>query len=246
MTRGERDLGAAGRCPTAPPLEDIVKLLGDPRPAVQRHAIEVSPGPRQAAASCRCCARSRHADAVAAICAAISSGRSPGSTIPPRGRWSMTSSAIPTRRSGRPRFTSTGLWRDKSRVRTDRAAASHRRLRTAAPRPRRWGESATSRPCRRSWRPPVETDDRILEHSLTYALIEIGDPEGDGGRPVERKPAYDQKAAMVALDQMDGGGLDPKFVAGLLAAGGARPQGDGVVDRRPASRVGPGAGRCAG
>ena len=62
-----------------------------------------------------------------------------------------------------------------------------------------------------------ETDERILEHSLTYALIEIGDPKGtEAGLSSENPRTI--KAAMVALDQMDGGRLAPTFVAGLLAS----------------------------
>ena len=87
--------------------------------------------------------------------------------------------------------------------------------------------------------------DRILEHSITYALIEIADPQATGPGLRATDPR-DPRAAMVALDQMDGGRLDPKFVAGLLALARADPQGDGLVDRRPASRVGRRAGRRLG
>ena len=60
--------------------------------------------------------------------------------------------------------------------------------------------------------------DRTLEHSLTYALIEIGDPRStaEGLRDAD---ARTQRAALIALDQMDGGGLDPVQVAALLTAG---------------------------
>ena len=61
-----------------------------------------------------------------------------------------------------------------------------------------------------------EADDRILEHSLTYALIEIGDPKATEAGLSSTNPRTLQ-AALVALDQMDGGSLAPKFVAGLLA-----------------------------
>jgi len=59
--------------------------------------------------------------------------------------------------------------------------------------------------------------DRILEHSITYALIEIADPKGTAAG-LESKSSRSIRTAMVALDQMEGGGLDPKFVAGLLAS----------------------------
>ena len=59
--------------------------------------------------------------------------------------------------------------------------------------------------------------DRISEHSITYALIEIADPQQTAAG-LQSNNARATRAAMVALDQMDGGGLDPKFVAGLLAS----------------------------
>jgi putative heme-binding domain-containing protein len=62
-----------------------------------------------------------------------------------------------------------------------------------------------------------EANDRILEHSLTYALIEIGEPEATRAGLLSVNTRT-KRAALVALDQMDGGGLDPKLVAGLLAS----------------------------
>jgi putative membrane-bound dehydrogenase-like protein len=59
--------------------------------------------------------------------------------------------------------------------------------------------------------------DRMLEHSLTFALIEIADrgqtAEGlDAGSPAVRR------AALIALDQMPNGGLEPQTVAALLGS----------------------------
>jgi putative membrane-bound dehydrogenase-like protein len=48
--------------------------------------------------------------------------------------------------------------------------------------------------------------DRILEHAIIYALIEIGDPVATAKGLVASSPST-QRAAMIALDQMDGGGL---------------------------------------
>jgi putative membrane-bound dehydrogenase-like protein len=71
--------------------------------------------------------------------------------------------------------------------------------------------------------------DRVLEHTLIYSLIEIGDGEslraeianaakrshvpGNGETSV---PA--ERVALIALDQMDGGGLKPEQVTPLLAS----------------------------
>jgi putative membrane-bound dehydrogenase-like protein len=58
---------------------------------------------------------------------------------------------------------------------------------------------------------------RILEHSLIYALIEIGDPVATRSGLASKNEAI-RHAALIALDQMPGGGSDPKAVFALLAS----------------------------
>jgi putative heme-binding domain-containing protein len=59
--------------------------------------------------------------------------------------------------------------------------------------------------------------DRILEHSLIYALIEIADPVAT--RPaLASDNASIRRAALIAIDQIPGGGLEPKSVASLLSS----------------------------
>lgn len=60
--------------------------------------------------------------------------------------------------------------------------------------------------------------DRILEHSLIYALIEIGDREGTARGLAASLPGA-RRAALIALDQMEGGGLKPEQVTAHLADG---------------------------
>jgi hypothetical protein len=57
--------------------------------------------------------------------------------------------------------------------------------------------------------------DRVLEHSLTYALIQIADLERSKAG-LNTKNNHVLRAAMVALDQRKSSALDPRFVAGLL------------------------------
>jgi putative membrane-bound dehydrogenase-like protein len=57
--------------------------------------------------------------------------------------------------------------------------------------------------------------DRVLEHSLTYALIEIGD-RGATSVGLTAAAIGTRRAALVALDQMDVGGLTPGSVLPLL------------------------------
>jgi putative membrane-bound dehydrogenase-like protein len=61
-----------------------------------------------------------------------------------------------------------------------------------------------------------EKNDRALEHALIFALIEFG-----GGRPalisaIKSSHPPTQRAALIALDQMDNGGLKPEDVTPLL------------------------------
>ncbi len=53
--------------------------------------------------------------------------------------------------------------------------------------------------------------DRALEHALTYALIEIADAKGTADGLKSKNPLT-RRAALVALDQMAGGGLDAAAV----------------------------------
>ncbi len=84
-----------------------------------------------------------------------------------------------------------------------------------------------------SLRPPIEyaspvIDDRvltaarwpearILEHSLIYALIEIADPVATRAGLASKSGSV-RHAALIALDQMPGGGSDPKAVFALLTS----------------------------
>jgi putative membrane-bound dehydrogenase-like protein len=76
--------------------------------------------------------------------------------------------------------------------------------------------------------------DRVLEHSLIYALIEINDPAGtaDGLSSVS---VHTKKAALIALDQMDNSTLKPEQVTPFLADAdpGLRAAAGWVVSHHP-------------
>ena len=110
-----------------------------------------------------------------------------------------------------------GLWRDGGATSTLVEI-----LKSSSPQNRRAASEALGRIGDKSAVPALleasaSADDRITEHSITYALIEIGDPAGTAPGLSSKNPRT-TRAAMVALDQMDGGKLDAKFVAGLLAS----------------------------
>ncbi len=61
------------------------------------------------------------------------------------------------------------------------------------------------------------SDDPVLVHSLVFALIEIHDPQATRKGLTNSHPA-NQRAALIALDQMDGGDLKPTEVTPFLSA----------------------------
>jgi len=62
-----------------------------------------------------------------------------------------------------------------------------------------------------------EPGDRMLEHAIIFALIEIGDRSATA-RGLESSDPLTRRAALIALDQMDGGRLDPPIVAEAMRA----------------------------
>ncbi|MEX0613792.1 MAG: PVC-type heme-binding CxxCH protein [Pirellulales bacterium] len=63
----------------------------------------------------------------------------------------------------------------------------------------------------------ANADDRILQHSITYALIEIADPAATRAGLVSDSPGK-LCSALIALDQMSGGGIDARQVIPLLSS----------------------------
>jgi putative membrane-bound dehydrogenase-like protein len=59
-------------------------------------------------------------------------------------------------------------------------------------------------------------DDRVLEHSLTYALIEIADPVSTAAAGLDAAASRARRAALIALDQMGGDRLKPDGLLPLL------------------------------
>ena len=62
-----------------------------------------------------------------------------------------------------------------------------------------------------------EKPDRMLEHAITFALIEIADAQGTAAGLSSPNPQA-QRIALIALDQMPGGGLKPEQVVPLLSS----------------------------
>jgi len=63
----------------------------------------------------------------------------------------------------------------------------------------------------------ADEQDRVLEHSLIYALIETDIPFGTVAGLHKSSP-FEVRAALIALDQMDQGGLQPEDVTPFLSS----------------------------
>jgi len=214
--RGNKLWARANNLKAAAGLEDSIKLLGDSRPAVQRKAIEAL-------------AQAELKDDVLARLREVAlHDRSP--VLRRNAVWTLARIDQPGARSLVRSFLSdsdetvrqaaihtAGLWRDAeavSRLIELLSAPSAHNRRAAAEALGRTGDKAAVPALLDAAGRPA---DRVLEHSLTYALIEIADPKQTVAG-LRGKNTRALRSAMVALDQMDGGGLDPQFVAGLLAA----------------------------
>jgi hypothetical protein len=78
------------------------------------------------------------------------------------------------------------------------------------------------------------TLDRALDHSLTYALIELGHATATA-RGLDAPDAVTKRAALIALDQMPGGNLKPEQVTPLLVSSNAllKETASWIVDHHP-------------
>lgn len=80
----------------------------------------------------------------------------------------------------------------------------------------------------------AKPSDRILEHSLTYALIEIADPRATE-KGLDAESPLTRRGALIALDQMEGGGLRPEAVVRNLESkdAGLKETASWILGRHP-------------
>jgi putative membrane-bound dehydrogenase-like protein len=190
----------------------LVKLLDDPRPAVRQRAIQTL--------------GKQGANAVPALAEAARSGRSPEARR--NAVWAATRIEGPAARQvarralGDADETVRQAAIHSASVRRDgrafdqlvgllKSPSAHNR-RAAAEALGRLGNSAAVPALLEAASQPA---DRVLEHSLTFALIELADP-GATAAGLKSASTRTRRAALVALDQMEGGGLKVETVAAEL------------------------------
>jgi putative membrane-bound dehydrogenase-like protein len=196
---------------------DLVKLLEDTRPAVRKRAIE------QLA--------KRGKDAVPALADDLRKSNSP------EGRrnaiWALTRidstdarAAVRQALADRDNTVrhvaahSAGLWRDPEAVGTMESLLNDEDAqvrRSAAEALGRIGNPAAV-PALLKATAQLKGDDRMLEHSLIFALIEIADREKTA-KGLHSENSHTRRAALIALDQMREGRLPATEVTPLLVSG---------------------------
>jgi putative heme-binding domain-containing protein len=194
------------------PAERVVLLLGDPRPAVQRRAVRELAG--------------RGVAAVPALSRALNDLQTPARV---NAVWALTRIDEPAARTA-VRFAlddaepvsvaalhSVSLWRDRDATVELAWVFKHREdhvRRGAAEVLGRAGGGGASAVLLQALAQPC---DRPLEHTLTYALVQLADA-GATAKGLRHANPVVRRAAMVALDQMDNGGLAPEAVAAELGS----------------------------
>jgi putative membrane-bound dehydrogenase-like protein len=212
--------------------EELAGLLDDPRPAVRRRAIQAL--------------GEKGAEAVGVLRKVIDSDRP--AEAKRNAVWAATRiDADDARLVARKALSdqdemvrqvalhSTSLWRD-------RGAIPQLRLRLAkqkSPHNQRAAAEALGRMGDSSVVPDLlarlgGVADRFLEHSLIYALIEIADRKATAAG-LQSDQVRIRRAALIALDQMDGGGLQAEPVAKEMTAAdpGLRETALWIVGRHP-------------
>jgi putative membrane-bound dehydrogenase-like protein len=195
------------------PSSQLIARLDDARPAVRERAIQLL--------------SKRGAESVSVLEAALNA---PSIERRRNAVWALTRIDESTAREAvrlaiadrhesvrRAAMHSAGLWRDAGAVTAllgalDSASPASRR--SAAEALGRIGDSRAVPALLQTAALPL---DRIGEHSVTYALIEIADAAATTTGVTATSPRT-RAAAVLALDQMRGGGLDPAAVVPLLDA----------------------------
>jgi putative membrane-bound dehydrogenase-like protein len=191
---------------------ELVKLLDEPRPAVRNRAIE-SLGKRGGGAVADLAATLSASSSVEARRNAVwTLTRIEGSAARVAVRQALKDPEETIRQAA---CHSVAVWRDSGAL-----PRLLEMLKQETPAVRRATAEALGRIGEKQAVPELlasDPKDRILEHSITYALIEIA-AEKETARGLQAASSRTQRMALIALDQMGGQGLDAARVTPLLAS----------------------------
>lgn len=190
------------------------RLLEDPRPAVRERAIEVLATRGEKAVAILESIR-RKSDSVDARRNAV---WTLARMAEPRAREVVRGALKDGHRSVRATAAQvTGLWRDTAAVPALVAALKQSGVDVQRPVAQALGRIGLKSSVPDLLAAAGERPDPMLEHSIIYALIELGERAGTERGLTFPNPTV-RRAALIALDQMDGGSLAPEQVTPLLVA----------------------------
>jgi putative membrane-bound dehydrogenase-like protein len=198
-------------------VDDLTRLLADPRPAVRRRAIQTVSAKGQAAVGVISKTLASSAMQVARINAVWALTRIDSSDARRAVREALKDRDETVRQAA---AHSISLWRDRDAVAALLDLLAHgtpQNQRVAAEALGRIGDSRAVAPLLAALEKPV---DHMLDHSLTYALIEIDDAKATAAGLSNESPQV-RRSAMMALDQMDDGGVSSSVVADALSSSDA-------------------------
>ena len=210
---------------------DLAKLLNDPRPAVQERALRQFAKVGDAAVPALVEIVSRSASVEARRNAVWALTRIESARAREAVRMALGDRDDSVRRAA---IHSAGLWRDAAAVpqlvaalKVDRPAVQ----RSAA---EALGRIGDARAVPDLIQASASAGDRVLEHSLTYALIEIGDASSTAAG-LKAAASGSRRAALIALDQIDGGQLTPAQIIPLLTSSDVviKPTAWWIAERHP-------------
>jgi putative membrane-bound dehydrogenase-like protein len=215
------------------PTDELARLIGDPRPAVRRRAMETLPESREDAfGAIRRIAyvsespRTRvHAIWAEAICTEAN-----GKSV----RIAIRALKDPDENVRHAAIHSISVWRDSNavpeliKVLADPSLAVRR---AAAEALGRLGDPSAIPPILAALK-EKESAERALEHSLIYALIELSNPKETSAGLASENPRV-KKATLIALDQMPQGQLKPEDIANLFSNGDLSDTATWIASRHP-------------
>jgi putative membrane-bound dehydrogenase-like protein len=200
---------------------ELTKLVDDPRPAVREKAIQQLAKAGTAAVP-----------ALIAVLTGARSNRPAGLDIVEARRnavWALARIDGPPAREAirsvlsdrdesvrRSAIYAAGLWRDSAAVPPLLTAVQSTQPAVQRAAAEALGRIGDARAVPALVEASASASDRVLEHSLTYALIEIGNAATTASAGLKASAPRSRRATLIALDQIDGGQLKPEGLVPLL------------------------------
>ena len=191
----------------------LTKLLDDPRPVVREKAIQqlAKVGNAAVPALIEVLTGARSAEARRNAVWALT--RIDGAPARDAIRSVLSDRDDIVRRSA---VYAAGLWRDGAAVRPLLTAVQSTQPAVQRAAAEALGRIGDARAVPALIEASASASDRVLEHSLTYALIEIGNAATTASAGLKASAPRSRRATLIALDQIDGGQVKPEELIQLL------------------------------